>query len=138
AITEYAMAEAKQVQEITKDKGGTSDFFHDDTAQAWLLEVHNNRPSYTGPSVKRAVDNGAASAANRDAFLDILAKAIVDTYGEMEPGVLYRSALGQKKNKNLNADEKATLKKHFDEVGPAIGRTKGTHTITIMSRHLDI
>lgn len=80
ATAQLALKEAAHVEAITTNAGGKGDFFNDDTARAWLLELHNNRPAYTHVAVEKAVAAGARDAKDRDKFLDVLAAAIEDSY----------------------------------------------------------
>ncbi|HET9620972.1 MAG TPA: SH3 domain-containing protein, partial [Kofleriaceae bacterium] len=122
AMAEFALAEATNVQAITTAHGGTGDYFADDTARAWLLELHNNRPAYVATAVSHAVAAGARDAKDRDKFLDILAAAIEDSY-EPEGVAMYHHAKSEKKNQNLTPEKDAELLAHMK----AKARLKGTH-----------
>ncbi|HET7504007.1 MAG TPA: SH3 domain-containing protein [Kofleriaceae bacterium] len=138
AIAQFALDEARAVETITTASGGTGDYFADDTARAWILEVHNNRPAYTAEAVRRAVEAGAKSAKNRDQFLDILSAAIVDTYGEREAMLFYQREKARPANQHITAEKDAELREHAKTTYGRIGRTKGTHIVTKISRHLDV
>ncbi len=138
AVAQFALDEAKSVEALTTAKGGTGDYFDDDTARSWLLEVHNNRPAYTGPVVKKAVDGGALSAGDRDGFLDILSGAIVDTYGEQEGLRHYAKQKAKPENSHLSKEADQKLREDaFAKWGPS-GRTAGTHIVTKISRHMTL
>jgi hypothetical protein len=137
AIAEFALAEAKDVEVLTQKHGGTANFFDDDTARAWLLEVHNNRPGYTAPAVAKAVAAGANAAKDRDAFLDILSKAIIDAYVEHEPLTFFQRWKEAQKHK-ANKEDDAILLERAKKTYEPIGRTKASHIVTKISRHLDI
>ncbi len=131
ATAQLALKEAAHVEAITTNAGGKGDFFNDDTARAWLLELHNNRPAYNHVAVEKAVAAGARDAKDRDKFLDVLAAAIEDSY-EPEGVTTYHRVKAEAKNKNLTPDQdKELLHKHV-----AAARLKGTHITQRISRHL--
>src|SRR5690348_10859047 len=55
AVAEWALKEAKEVDAKATHAGAKGSFWQDDTAHAWVLEVDNNRESYTPDVVRRAV-----------------------------------------------------------------------------------
>ncbi len=132
ASAKFVLKEAAQVQQITAKQGGTGDYFNDDTARAWLLELHNNRPAYVAAAVKTAVERGAISAKDRDHFLDILATAIEDSYIP-EGLALYRAAKAAAKTP-LTPEQDAKLL--ADKKTQA--RNKGLHIVQKISRHLEL
>lgn len=135
AMCELALGESAKVEKAAAKLGGGADLFSDPTAQGWLLETYNNRPAFMPIAIKKAVEGGAKSATGRDAFLDILAKAIVDTYVEQEPLLHYRKAKQKKKGK-LTAEQDAALLEDSKKTYGPIGRRKGTNIVTKIKRNL--
>lgn len=151
AFCVLALKELGGVQAATKRNVGAKDtnsYFQDATAKAWLLETKNNRPGFMPVAIEKAMAAGATSAASRDAFLDILEKAVIDAYVEQEPLLWYnkwkKAALGKLKKKNpkdkskwtLSAeDDKALLDKAKKKYEP-IGRKKATNIVKKISRNL--
>jgi hypothetical protein len=133
AMAEFALAEAANVQAITTTHGGTGDYFADDTARAWLLELHNNRPAYVAVAVDRAGAARARGGKDREHFLDILAAAIEDAY-EPEGVAMYHHAKSEKKNQSLTPEQDAVLLAQMK----AKARLKGTHIVQRISRHLEL
>ncbi len=134
AMCELALGEFGKVESAVKKHAGGIDHFSDPTAQGWLLETYNNRPAFMSLAIKRAVDSGARSAASRDAFLDVLGAAIVETYVIEEPILHYKKAV--KRRGKVTDDERATLLADSKATYEAVGRRKGTNIITKISRHL--
>ena len=135
AMCAYALGEAKVVDKAVDQHGGGVDYFDDLTAQAWLLETYNNRRAYMAKAVARATAGGARSAGSRDAFLDILAEAIIQTYIHEEPLLFYNRA---KKGKQLDATADAALLAHMKATYEPIGRRKGTNITTKISRTIAV
>ncbi len=136
AMVELALGEAGKVEKAVAKHGGGADLFSDPTAQGWLLETYNNRPAFMPIAIKKAVAGGAKEAASRDAFLDILAKAIVDTYVEQEPLLHYRKA--KKRKGKLTAEQDAALLEESRQKYEAVGRRKGGNITTKIKRNLVI
>ena len=130
ASTELVLKEAGHVEQITAKQGGTGDYFKDDTARAWLLELHNNRPAYVPWAVKTAVDRGAVNAKDREHFLDILATAIEDSY--IPEGVRTYQHIKAAAKKPLSADDDKKLLAESKQNA----RLKGTHIVQKISRQL--
>ncbi len=119
---------------IDATAGANGDRFDDLTAQAWLLELYNNRPAYMAKAVQRA----AGATGDRDAFLDALAAAIIETYVVEEPLLFYNraKAKAQRKGQVLTPAEDAELLAHAQEKYVEIGRKKGTNIVTKIPRTL--
>lgn len=131
---ELALRELGHVQKTAKQQAKGVVYFQDPTAEAWLLETKNNRPAFMTKAVSRAVADGAGKAASRDAFLDTLAQAIIDTYIEEEPLLAYRKA--KSKKGKLSAEEDAKLLEDYKTSHGPIGKRKGTNIVTKIPRTL--
>lgn len=107
--------------------GATSANFADATATTWLRAVHAARPDYTWSAVQLAVAAGANRVRSRAEFLDLLARAIVETCEELEPiyvGIPYLRAMAER----APADEAATRETATTIWGP-IGRAVGLRAV---------
>lgn len=115
-----------KVRSQTKAHSGAQAFWKDPTAEAWLLELDNNRPAYVKRAVALANRSGkAANAGSRDEFLDILAAAIEQAYRELEPGVAVRGATRRAKKAGkgpLSAEKLAAIRAKAERNGPRKGR----------------
>ena len=131
AMCKLMLAEMAEVSATTASKGGANtSWLEDPTAHAWLLEVNNNRPAYMTIVVTQVAN---APAADRDAFLDALAAAIIATYVEQEPLLHYKRA---KRGKVLTPDQDAALLDKMKLKYQGKGRHKGENIVTKIPRHL--
>jgi len=144
AIAKFVLAEMDQVTTVATDAGAKNDFFNDDTARAWLLEFHNSRPAWTDEGVKRAIAKNANTAKTREQFLDILSEALIEVYTEKEPKRAYKAAKkdalanAKKHHTAFTPDEDAALQAHITAKYTEIGRTKATHIVTKIPRHIEV
>ncbi|MCX5742378.1 MAG: hypothetical protein NT062_07770 [Proteobacteria bacterium] len=142
AIAKYALQDQAKTAELQHDKGGTSKFFDDDTAKAWVTEYYNSRPAFTGTMLKRAVDAGINSAPDRDTFLDILSHTIVSSYTELETQRYLNAAKASYRKshhkKDMPADEAQALLDAKKAKWDAIGHRKSTNIVTSIPRHIDL
>lgn len=138
AISTLALAELKTVEktiDAADDKAG-HDFFDDVVAKAWMLEVYNNRPAFMAKAAEMA---SSKPAANRDAFLDVLAESIIETYKIEEPKLAHRKALKaykKKHGKEMSAEASAELLVAKQAEYTPIGERKGTNIVTKIPRSL--
>ncbi len=139
AICDVALPELRRVERTTAAKRDEvqHDFFDDLVAKSWLLEVYNNRPAF----MKKVVDRASLSPAlTRDAFLDLLANAIMDTYETEEPMIAYRRAKAQYKESHrgqeMSTEAAEELLATKQQTLGAAGRKKGKNIITKISRTL--
>ena len=133
AIAELALAELGKVEGAIHKHAGGIDHFDDPTAEGWLLETYNNRPAFMAKAIQRAVAAGARAASSRDAFLDLLAHAIVETYAVEEPLLHYKKA---KRRGHLTGEDDARLLEDARRQFEPVGRRKGTNIITKIPRNL--
>lgn len=139
AICELALVELRKVDRATAAKREEvgHPFFDDLVAKSWLLEVYNNRPAFMGKAIARA---SVHPAATREAFLDVLAGAIMDTYELEEPLIRYRQAKADYERKHqgqtmpAEADTELLANLRRD-LGP-VGRKKGHNIVTKIPRTL--
>ncbi len=138
AISMLALAELKTVEKTigaADDKAG-HDFFDDVVAKAWMLEVYNNRPAFMAKAAEMA---STKPAANRDAFLEVLAESIIETYKIEEPKLAHRKALKaykKKHGKEMSAEASAELLVAKQAEYTSIGERKGTNIVTKIPRSL--
>jgi hypothetical protein len=118
---------------IDQEGGVNEDYFDDATAQSWLLECYNNRPAFTAKAIARA---GKKAAASRDAFLDMLSDAIIETYVVEEPKLAFNKAkkAAEKKGTKLTAEQETKLLEDMKKKYEPIGRKKGTNIVTKIGR----
>ena len=131
AMCELLLKEQGTVNDAIDSRGGDhTNYLQDLTAQAWLLEVRNNRPAFMPKVIERVREKPAQS---RDEFLDALSSAIVETYVAEEPRLHYRKA---KEGKQLSPEQDAELLARMKLIYEPIGRHKGTNIVTKISRAL--
>ncbi|MEZ4359872.1 MAG: hypothetical protein R3B48_06800 [Kofleriaceae bacterium] len=139
AIAELALSDLREVERTIEASEGDAghDFFNDVVSKAWLLEVYNNRPAFTAKATALAAGKPAA---NREAFLDVLAESIIETYKVEEPLLAYRKAKRSYKKKHggkdLPSEADAELLVKMKEEYTPIGERKGTNIVTKIPRTL--